>query len=140
MENAIQMLQKDHDEIRDLFEKYERENEEKKKELSEEIFENLDAHMDLEEEIFYPAVENAGKTEMIAEAVAEHEVIKDLIEDLQDLDFSDQQYSAKFNVMRENVEHHLQEEESRIFDFAKNHLAGKLDELAAEMVDLKARF
>lgn len=140
MENAVQMLKKDHDTVRELFDQYNNvphDDYESKEDVARELFEQLEIHMNLEEEIFYPAVENAGEEEMVAESVAEHQVVKDLIDSLIDTDASDEEFDAKMKVMQENVDHHLQSEETKMFPFSEDKLENELVKLAKEMATLK---
>jgi len=119
--DPFKMLKEDHKKVKDLFRQFESTGErayQKKQELAEKIFRELEVHTSLEEEIFYPAVRESSDKEgkeLIAEAYEEHRIVKQLIEELQDLDAKDETYNAKFKVLIENVEHHVQEEEGEPF-------------------------
>jgi len=135
--DAVSMLTSEHREVADLFEQYEALGDRAKagkKRLADQICTALTLHAMVEEEIFYPAVREAGKEaeEMVDEAVVEHASAKDLIAQIQEMDPEDELYDAKVKVLSEQIEHHVQEEEKDMFPLARK---GKLDleALGAEM-------
>jgi hemerythrin-like domain-containing protein len=101
----------------------------------------LKVHTKLEEEIFYPAMREKGGelADMIAEATEEHHVVDLLVAELEKLNSADEQYDAKFTVLMENVEHHVEEEEGQLFPKAGKALRGELDELGDEMSERKVQ-
>ena len=136
--DAIALLTNDHQEVKDLFERYEDlaqadSDDEEKKNLAEEICTMLTVHAMIEEEIFYPAARDAlddGK--LLDEAEIEHQAAKDLIAQIQDADPDDALYDARVNVLGEYVHHHVQEEEGELFPQVRE--AGlDLEALGAEM-------
>lgn len=140
MDNALEMLKMDHQKVRELFDAYDsasHDDFDTKHAIAQEVFQELEMHMDLEEEIFYPAVENKGQDAMVAESVAEHDVVKDLINDLVDISVDDEEFSAKFSVMKENIFHHVHSEETKMFPFAEKNLEDQLEQLGKEMFSLK---
>jgi hypothetical protein len=117
MPNAIELLKEEHEKVKALFEQYEAAGHRahrKKQNIAEEVFAALTVHTTLEEELFYPAMKRKtdrdGK-DLVAEAVEEHHVVTTLMEELKGLDPADERYDAKFKVLMENVEHHIEEEE-----------------------------
>jgi hemerythrin superfamily protein len=54
--NAVDMLKKDHQTVTDLFRQFERAEASERQAIATQIFNELDIHATLEEEIFYPAV------------------------------------------------------------------------------------
>ncbi|MDP3668162.1 MAG: hemerythrin domain-containing protein [Telluria sp.] len=135
--DAVSLLTSEHREVADLFKQYEALGDRAKagkKRLADQICTALTVHAMVEEEIFYPAVREAGKEaeEMIDEAVVEHASAKDLIAQIQEMDPEDELYDAKVKVLSEQIEHHVQEEEKDMFPLARK---GKLDleALGAEM-------
>jgi len=135
--DAVSMLTSEHREVADLFKQYEALGDRAKagkKRLADQICTALIVHAMVEEEIFYPAVREAGKEaeEMIDEAVVEHASAKDLIAQIQEMDPEDELYDAKVKVLSEQIEHHVQEEEKEMFPLARK---GKLDleAMGAEM-------
>ena len=115
--SALDLLEEDHVQVDDLFEKYEQlDNAEEKKELALKICLALRVHAQIEEEIFYPAVRDAiENTDRIDEAIVEHAAAKQLIAEIEEMDASDELYDAKVTVLKEQVLHHIGEEEDELF-------------------------
>jgi hemerythrin-like domain-containing protein len=141
--NAVKMLKADHDRVQALFKEFEAAGErayEKKRGIAEEVFTELEIHTMLEEEMFYPAVQaRADKEgeELIAESLQEHHVVDVLMREIRKLDPGNDAYQAKFQVLMENVEHHIEEEEGEMFPMASEHLADTLDSLGTKMEERK---
>ncbi|HWP46703.1 MAG TPA: hemerythrin domain-containing protein [Candidatus Limnocylindrales bacterium] len=143
--NALEMLTSDHDKVKELFREYEAAGDrayKKKRDIAEKAFMELEVHTMLEEQIFYPAIQEDGNREdrkLVAESIAEHDVVKGLIEELKKLDPEDEQFDAKFKVLIENVEHHIQEEEEEMFPEAQEQLGEELQHLGIQLKKLKER-
>lgn len=58
--DAIQMLKDDHRKVEALFDQFLEEEGGKKQQLAQQIFHELEVHSTLEEELFYPALQNQG--------------------------------------------------------------------------------
>ena len=142
--NPIELLKNDHDEVEELFEKYEKAGDNAdatKRALFEQIREALTIHMDIEETIFYPAVKAIRSEEIkdeVREADEEHHVVKILLGELGKMSPSDEQFDAKMTVLKENVEHHVEEEEGELLPDAKKRLSDELlEQLGDEMEERK---
>jgi hemerythrin-like domain-containing protein len=143
MPNAIDLLTADHAHVKDLFQQYEaagRRAHQKKQGIAEEVFAELEVHTTLEEELFYPAMKRKtdqdGK-DLVAEAVEEHHVVTTLMNELKGLDPTDERYDAKFKVLMDNVEHHIEEEEGEMFPEAEEVLGDRLERLGTQMQERK---
>lgn len=143
--NAIDLLTDDHDTVRDLFAKFrsakEADDSAEMRTLQQQIFEEIETHSRIEEDVFYPAARDAGDdelTEMVAEGVQEHHVVKVLMREVEAL--SDEEvFVAKMTVLMENVEHHAEEEENELFPKVRTALSEeRLDQLGAELEAAKA--
>jgi len=133
--NAIQLLKSQHAEVKRLFQQFERaQDEEDKRSVFEQIADDLVAHSEIEEKLFYPAVCVDNLQEELEEAVEEHLSIKRLIRDLLELNAADESFRTKMKALREQVEHHVEEEEGELFPKIKNNFeASELEILGAEM-------
>jgi hemerythrin-like domain-containing protein len=139
-EDAIAMLKEDHRKVRDLFQKYEAATDPStKRELAEEVCTELETHAQLEEQIFYPAVheESQEGPELVQEALQEHQKVQDMIAALREIGPDNQEFDAKFRELMQNVEHHVEEEETEMFPLADQELSADLAEIKAEMQELK---
>ena len=119
--NALTLLTADHNRVRGLFarfsEAHESDDHQAMEQIARQIFVELAVHTQIEEEIFYPAVRNAGEqfSEEVSEAFEEHHVVKALMGEVTALQVEDEAWSAKMQVIVENVEHHASEEEQEMF-------------------------
>lgn len=138
--DAVELLIKDHENVKSMFEQYEDLGDKAyaaKKKLATQICLELTKHATAEEEIFYPAVREAGgdTEDLVDEATVEHASAKDLIAQILSMEPSDELYDAKVKVLSEQIEHHVGEEEGEMFPKAKK---AKLD-LAALGEAIEAR-
>ena len=141
--NPIQLLKNDHREVKKMFRDYENATDTRKKqEIAEKVFMELEVHAKIEEEIFYPAVREQGKDEtkkVVAEGLEEHHVMDVLIRELRRLDAKQEEFDAKFKVLTENVEHHIEEEETEMLPEAEKTLKSDLDEIGQKMMARKEK-
>ena len=133
--DAIELLESQHREVEDLFSQIEDAKGAKEKEqLFEQIADALAMHAAIEEHHFYPAVRAKKTKDILLESLEEHLGIKRVLADLMKVDASDETFDAKIKVLKEQVEHHVEEEESDLFPKAKKLLSSEeLDALAQEM-------
>jgi iron-sulfur cluster repair protein YtfE (RIC family) len=140
-DSAVAMLTADHQKVKDLFEEYDSAAEaSERKTIAEQIFNELEIHTQLEEDIFYPAVAKKGGKEpkkLVAEARKEHKKVKQLIASLRKLEASEDKYDEIFQELMENVEHHVREEEKELFPIAESELGGEVENLGAKMQEEK---
>ena len=137
--DAVKLLKDDHEKVKGLFRQFERaRSDDKKKQLADEIMMELEVHSKIEEEIFYPAVrEKVGEDELVAEAVEEHHVVDVLMQEIKQLEPSDERFEAKMTVLIENVEHHIEEEEKEMLPDAKKKLGKDVEALGEQMEQRK---
>jgi hemerythrin superfamily protein len=136
--DAITLLKQDHEQVRKMFEEFEKADEDRKFELAAEICHALTVHATIEEEIFYPQVREAIEAEdLMLEARIEHDTVKNLIERIQEGEVDETQLSAMIKVMNEYVNHHVNEEQRRMFPRVKRADVD-LDALGRELLERKA--
>ena len=141
--DAVKLLKDDHKKVKDLFRQFEKaRGADRKKSIAEEVIHELTVHAAIEEEIFYPAAkakaDKEGK-ELVAEAVEEHHVVKMLIGELKAMPEVNEQFEAKFTVLIENVEHHIEEEEKEMLPDAKKTLGDEIETLGTQMERRKSQ-
>jgi hypothetical protein len=121
--DALTMLKTDHDKVKDLLEDLDATTERGVKtraELFATLKGELTVHEIIEEEIFYPALKSHPKAvDIVLEGYEEHHVVDVLMGELESLDVSDETWGAKASVMKENIEHHIEEEEGDMFKKAR---------------------
>ena len=132
--DALALLKKDHQTVEKLFARFERRP---SKEIADRFVRELSVHAAIEEQLFYPAVRQAARTEKleeaeeeVLEALEEHHVAKWLLSEIDALDEDDERFEAKCKVLIESVRHHVKEEEGPLFRFARRLFKrDQLDEL-----------
>ena len=121
--DALSLLKEDHDKVKKMLDELDSTTErgvKTREELFTKVRQELEVHETIEEQIFYPALKNHPKTrEITLEAYEEHHVVDTVMAEIQDLAYDDETWGAKFTVMKENVEHHIEEEEGEMFKQAK---------------------
>ncbi len=119
-QTIITVLKKDHDEVSALFERaMSSKDETRRSDLFAKINDALTVHTAFEEEHLYPVLAQKKDTrEDTLEAIEEHAVVKQLLEDISNTPVGDERWKAKLTVLAENVRHHVKEEEEKggLFD------------------------
>lgn len=130
--SATGLLKKDHKKVSAIFSKWEEsEDDTERATLMQQAILELKVHTALEEELFYPEVRKALEedAELLDEAEEEHHVAKVLIEEIEEIGLEGDGAHAKFQVLAENVRHHIKEEEGEMFPKIED------EDFNAEIVD-----
>lgn len=133
---ATDLLKSQHDEVKKLFRAIERSKERREqKRLLGTIARNLAAHMVIEQEIFYPAcARRLEDKSIVAEAFEEHGVAALQLSRTLDSRGGDTTFEAKAKVLKELIEHHVEEEETELFKKARRVFsADELEQLGQQM-------
>jgi hemerythrin superfamily protein len=116
--NAIELLEQQHREVEELFEEFEKAGDGAKKtkeRLCRDILDDLAVHATIEEKLFYPESKQENTEELLREAVEEHLSMKRVLADLLESGPDDEQFEPRMKVLKEQVEHHVEEEEKELF-------------------------
>lgn len=140
--DAIEFLKSQHREVEKLFEQIEGLSDravKSRQRIFEKLADALALHATIEEKIFYPAAHSGKSEDILFEALEEHLAVKRVIADLMGCPLSDPTWKAKLSVLKEDVEHHVEEEEKTLFPMIRSHLdADRLAELGAELEAMTA--
>ncbi len=110
--DAVEFIKQDHRRIEELFGKFlETEEDMTQEDLFQEIQAALNAHAEMEERVFYPAVKPFAK-EQVEEAMAEHAEVKKLLAELLGTDLNEEEFEKQFTELMHDVQEHVEEEES----------------------------
>lgn len=136
--DAIALLKAQHRLVEDLFELFENTDDTRKKQsLFNQIADNLAAHCTIEEKLFYPSVYVGELQDQLEEAVEEHLAAKRIISDLLGMSPDEEKYDAKMSVLKEEIEHHVEEEEEEMFTKVRQLMPKReLDALGEAMEQL----
>jgi hemerythrin-like domain-containing protein len=140
--NAINLLEDDHRKVKKLLAEGEEASERAEKtreDLYATLRREMEVHERIEEEIFYPALKAHPKArDIVLEGFEEHRVVDEIMSELGQTDVTDEMWAAKFKVMKENIEHHIEEEEGTMFPKARSAFDDQeLEDLGAKMMELK---
>jgi Hemerythrin HHE cation binding domain len=139
--DAMSLLKEDHLKVKKMLAELESTTErgvKTREELFTKVKQELVVHEAIEEEIFYPALKEHPKTKEIAlEGYEEHHVVDTVMAEIEGVAYDDEKWGAKFTVMKENLEHHIEEEEGEMFKQAKQVF--DQDELTQLGDSMKAR-
>lgn len=144
--NAIDLLKADHEKVKGILAQLSGSTDratKKRTDLLEKLEMEITIHTQLEEQILYPAYKEAGgkeQDEMYYEAKEEHRTVDSLVlPDLKTTDPATPEFAGRLKVVKELLEHHIEEEETEMFPQAKKLLGKeKLEELGKEMEVMKA--
>lgn len=145
--NAIELLKQDHEKVKKLLEELSNTTEravKKRTELLQKVALELEVHTTLEEEDFYPAFKQAGgkdEAKMYHEAKEEHRAVEALVlPDLLNTDPGTVEFSGRLKVLKELLEHHIEEEEEEMFKEAQKLMSSEeLSTLGKQMEEKKMK-
>ncbi|HZA85025.1 MAG TPA: hemerythrin domain-containing protein [Actinomycetes bacterium] len=127
-QDAVALIKADHRKVEQLFREFEQAGDrayKTKQQLVGQIIKELEVHATIEEETYYPAVE-------------EHHVVKILLGELAGMAAEDDAFDAKVTVLMENVRHHVEEEEGEMLPQSEEILGKEeLTRLGEEMAARK---
>ena len=127
--DAIALLKDDHRGVKGLLKRLEAaEDGGERKELFDQVEQELLVHARLEEELFYPRFRDAvgdddEDVKMYFEAHEEHEIAERIAAEIREhRDPASDEYAAKCKVLKDLIEHHIEEEEGEMFPSARKAL------------------
>ena len=142
--DPIAIIKDDHRAVEKLFKEYEKLGDGAvvhKRDIADQIIENLTIHAEMEEALCYPRFKEAFNNEddkMVEEAYVEHEGAKNLLADLSALKADDPKFDASMQVLMEQIRHHVEEEEGELLPRAEKEVPEEtLMAMGAEMMEFK---
>ena len=136
------MLKEDHDKVKKMLADGESTTERGVKtrtELFARLKDELEIHERIEEEVLYPALKAHSKArELALEGYEEHHVVDGILAELELTAPDDEEWGAKFKVAKENLEHHIDEEEGEMFPAARKAFSSdELRQMGERMAEIK---
>ena len=139
--NMIDMLMQDHQEAAGMMEQIESAGEGDASVMTtfEQLKQALMLHMQAEEQIFYPALRSNDETgDQIGESFEEHQEVKDMLAEMSGLQAGNQEFMDMMSDLKESVEHHVEEEENKLFPKARKILGdSRLEEMGQQFMQMK---
>lgn len=141
--DALELLHEDHENVKQLFEQAEATADHKqKRRIFAKIQTELETHARIEEDIFYPAMErHVELKDMVMEAREEHKQMKMLLREIDNLKSGSEKFEPKLKVLKDNVEHHAEEEEEGKMFPKIRHIVSEeeLEQLGQELEAAKTK-
>jgi hemerythrin superfamily protein len=140
--DALKLLEEDHKLVKRLLAEGEDTTERAEKtraELFARLKTELTRHEQMEEEVLYPALKEISKSRDIAlEGYEEHHVVDEILSELEQTPPSDETWGAKWKVAKENLEHHIEEEETEMWQAARREFSeDELENMGNRMMEIK---
>jgi iron-sulfur cluster repair protein YtfE (RIC family) len=130
-QDAIALLEDDHNQVVRLFEQYKAAHDDNRKRmLAQQICQELRVHTRIEDEIFYPAFRRAtGDEELLQDAIHEHEEARELIARIEDAPTD----ARLMLELEDAILHHVNDEREKMFPKARKAQGMNLAELAEQL-------
>jgi len=142
--NALELLKQDHQEAFSMMDQLETSDQDAAGMQSQmavfnQLKQALTLHTKMEEQLLYPALQNNEETgDMISESYEEHQTVDEILSEMSGMAPSNDEFSGKLAELRENVEHHVEEEENEMFPKAERILGQhRLEEMGNQMQQMK---
>lgn len=147
MSTIYERLKQDHDKHRKMMEAIINTSGDSKerRETWDKFYHDVAAHAAAEEEVFYSELiaEEDGQPEG-RHSVAEHKELDDMMEELNEIEFSSPAWLTKFKQLKDRYEHHIKEEEQDVFPEARKivgkdgneKMAAAFDQRKADEIEL----
>ncbi len=119
--DVLKEIKKEHKEFRQMISKIEK-GTKNKVEVFKELYKKIYAHHEAEEKVVFPGVKKSGDEakKVTLEMIEEHNVITMQFKVIAKTTGQDETWDAKFSVLKEILEHHLDEEEKDFFEQAQS--------------------
>lgn len=141
--SIFEILKADHKKVKTILNKLQKmEDESTRDELFSQFKREIFPHLKAEESVMYPRLREEEEIhENALEAIEEHSVAEYMIRQLDETAMDDETWGAKCKVLKELVEHHIEEEEAEIFKkMRKSFNRNELAEMGREINDFKSSF
>ena len=134
--NPFDLLKDDHSKVKSLFEELEKVTANNdRKEIWKKISKELAIHTAIEEQYFYPKLESFKELhDMMLEAVEEHNQVDMEIAKLEDTSLNDEAWMAIVTVIKEDLLHHIKEEEEEVFPLGSKLLVQEEQEIIVKQM------
>ena len=139
--DAIKVTKDDHRKVEGLFGKFQEAGPKAyktKQRLAERITKELSVHASIEEQVLYPALQQANGKGQVNEALHEHQEVKEALAQLEKMTPEDPAFDQTMKTVIEDVTHHAKEEEREMLPKLREALSKKeLEELGERMKKAK---
>lgn len=137
--DVTKILEADHREVEALFEKISRAKGAQRQPLIDRLATSLKAHMELEEQVVYPAMRPVTGEEPVQEALTEHKLGRKGLQDVLDLAPDSPGFGAALDAAKAGIAHHVHEEETQIFPKLRRQGTAQLKSMATPFMQKRVQ-
>lgn len=115
--DVLDLIKAEHRQVETLFSEIEStDNPHQLYKCFNQLYNALNVHAEVEEQIFYPAVRHCqNSSELVDAAQEEHQQAKQVLEDLASLSPTSVEFKQKIVELKQAIQHHVWEEENEVF-------------------------
>ncbi|NLC26183.1 MAG: hypothetical protein GX777_06150 [Fastidiosipila sp.] len=124
--DILEHIKDEHDRFKNLIKKIETSDASTKKNLFHELYAKIYGHHEAEEHILFPLVKeevDGEDKEVVLEMIEEHSLGSYQFSVLEKTSVDNETWDAKFSVLKEVLEHHMDEEEAEFMPIAREVLS-----------------
>lgn len=142
MQTIYQHIKQDHDKVKQLFGQLEETEDPRQcEQLFQQLKQEVLAHAKAEEQTFYSAMMENDLKEQAQHSKQEHQEVESLMQQLESMEPAEKEWRNLVKKLRQELEHHMQEEENEIFPKAQKVIEGEAAEtLAEDMEELEQEY
>jgi hemerythrin superfamily protein len=136
--DVTRMLEADHRHVEALLDQISSADGTDRVPLIEELVTSLKAHMELEEEVVYPAMEPVTGAETVQEGETEHELARQTLTEMQRLAPDQPGFEGAMEAVKAGIEHHVEDEEETVFPKLRSDGSQVLEQMATPFMQKRA--
>lgn len=135
--DPTKLLEADHRQVEKLFDQIQKAEGQARTSLVHELATAVRGHMQLEEQVLYPAMRPVTGEKTVEEGVNEHEMARTALEDMVKLTPDGPGFEAALEVMKAGIEHHVEDEEGKVFPELRKDGQPVLEQVATPMMQMR---
>ncbi|MBV1757663.1 MAG: hemerythrin domain-containing protein [Dethiosulfatibacter sp.] len=132
---VLDHIKEEHESFREKIAKIEATTSNKKMEIFNELFAEIHGHHEAEEKVIFPLVidkKDEKTMDIVLEMIEEHTLVSYHFSVLEKESVDNETWDAKFSLLKEKLNHHLEEEEEEFLPMARKMIS---EEKLIEMLD-----
>ena len=140
--DIFQILRNDHQKVSSIMEQLNDADEQQKQQIFDQLQEELNNHMSLEEQYFYPRVEDIEQlADVIQDCLADHDDIRQILEQMNEQDIDSEEWQTNCQALEDTKDDHVDLEEQEVFPQVVELMeSSELKELGEQILAEKNRF
>ncbi len=139
--DPVEMLTDEHDRLQLLLNEFEGDDRSEKRTLLKRICEELEAHLRMEEEVFYPWISslNDAAWQAVDKVKGDHRMLKEALGDIRAMKRMDERFNQRFGELETLIERHADRDEREVYPSTYDLMQSDLEQIGRRMLDLRER-